>query len=152
MAALDALVHGDDFCSRDGNITLLLRVAAVHVVYNMNRSQVLWFGQLVTHNPGIMVHLRSNLIPDKEEMVRYSDEVINDDYVPLLKIQTLHLQAVERTLDDLVPPLDKDNPAASLTPWLKDVRMSQNAITSVISLPSQNSMRVNARYGNILFK
>lgn len=67
-SSLDALVHGDRFNSVDGNISLLTRVAALHVAYQMNRSQVLLFGQLVALYPGIMVHL-SKVEHDKNEMV-----------------------------------------------------------------------------------
>ena len=88
----------------DGNITLIHRIAALHVIYEMNRSQVLWFGELVALSP------------------------------------------VEQALINLVPPLDKENPASSLTPWLNEVRLSQNAITSIIDLPSQCGLRVESRY------
>lgn len=58
----------------------------------------------------------------------------------------LHLCAVEQALDGLVPPLDKDNPASSLIPWLNEVRISQGAITSIINLPSQSETRIKSRY------
>ncbi len=53
----------------DGNITLIHRIAALHIVYEMNRSQVLWFGQLVAHSPEVMTRLTKENICDKEEMV-----------------------------------------------------------------------------------
>ena len=54
----------------DGNVTLLDRVAALHVVYQINKSQILWFGQLVAHSPGIMFHLRNEKdYCDSNEMV-----------------------------------------------------------------------------------
>ena len=53
----------------DGNITLIYRIAALHVVYEMNRSQVLWFGELVTLSPEIMISLATESIRNKEEMV-----------------------------------------------------------------------------------
>ena len=54
----------------DDNVTLMQRIAALHVVYQLNKPQVLWFGQLVTHSPGIMVHLRTKSnFSDKTEMV-----------------------------------------------------------------------------------
>lgn len=68
-SALDGLVHGDNYCTRDGNITLIHRIAALHIVYEMNRSQVLWFGQLVAHSPEVMVGLNREAICDKEDMV-----------------------------------------------------------------------------------
>lgn len=63
-------MHGDEFCSVDGNISLLTRVAALHVVYHMSRSQVLWFGQLVALQPEALVHLKKESVCDKSEMVR----------------------------------------------------------------------------------
>jgi hypothetical protein len=67
--ALDALVHGDGFCSVDGNTTLLHRVAALHVVDHMNLSQILWFSQLVSLSPGVMVHLNTADASNRDEMV-----------------------------------------------------------------------------------
>jgi hypothetical protein len=52
-----------------------------------------------------------------------------------LLFKILHLVAVEQAFKSLVPPLDKSDPACNLIPWLNEVRASQNAITSVISLP-----------------
>jgi hypothetical protein len=67
--ALDALVHGDGFCSVDGNTTLLHRVAALHVVDHMNLSQIWWFSQLVSLSPGVMVHLNTSDVSNRDEMV-----------------------------------------------------------------------------------
>ncbi len=53
----------------DGNITLIHRIAALHIVYEMYKSQILWFGQLMAHSPEIMVQLTKENICDKEEMV-----------------------------------------------------------------------------------
>ena len=53
----------------DGNITLLHRIAALHVVDQMNLSQIMWFSQLVSLSPGIMVHLNATNVSDKDEMV-----------------------------------------------------------------------------------
>lgn len=54
----------------DGHITLVHRIAALHVVHEMCLSQVLWFGQLVAHSPGIMVHLKKDDVSDKTDMVK----------------------------------------------------------------------------------
>lgn len=56
----------------DGNITLVHRIAALHVVYQMNNSQIMWFGQLVSLFPGLMVHLKMANVSDKDEMVHYN--------------------------------------------------------------------------------
>ena len=70
--SLEALILGDDFCSIDGNVTLIDRISAIHVTYQMNQSQIMWFGQLVSLYPGIMVHLLNKCAPDKGEMVAMS--------------------------------------------------------------------------------
>ena len=67
--ALNALVHGK-VLSTERNVPLISRIAAVHVIYNMSKSQILWFGELVSHDPGILVHLRKkHSIMDENEMV-----------------------------------------------------------------------------------
>ena len=53
----------------DGNITLIHRVSALHVVDKMNTSQILWFSQLVSLSPGIMIHLKRTDVSCKTEMV-----------------------------------------------------------------------------------
>lgn len=53
----------------DGNITVIHRITALHIVYEMNKSQVLWFGQLVAQSPEVMISLTPENICDKEEMV-----------------------------------------------------------------------------------
>ena len=70
--ALNALVHGKDLSTKR-NVLLISRIAAVHVIYNMNKSQALWFGELVSNDPGILVHLRKkHPIKDENEMVYIS--------------------------------------------------------------------------------
>lgn len=53
----------------DGSVTLIHRIAALHVVYDRNRPQVLWFGQLVTLSPEVMIYLHSDNISRGDEMV-----------------------------------------------------------------------------------
>ena len=67
--ALDSLVHGDMFCSVDGNINLINRISALHVVYHINESKILWFSLLLSLSPGIMVHLKTTDVSDRTEMV-----------------------------------------------------------------------------------
>ena len=127
----------------DGNITLIHRIAVLHIIYEMNRSQVLWFGQLVAYSPEIMIHLNRDKVYSKEEMVLHAANMMYK--ITIIFIQILHLCAVKQALANLDPPLDKDNPASSLTPWLNEVRVAQNAITSIINLPSQSAIRVESR-------
>ena len=67
--ALDKMVHNDDFSSVGGQDTLIRRIAALHVVYMFNKSQIMWFGQLVSQKPGIMLTLKDKQSPDTSEMV-----------------------------------------------------------------------------------
>ncbi len=53
----------------DGSVTLIHRIAALHIVYEMNKSQVLWFGQLVALSPEVMIYLHSDNISHGDEMV-----------------------------------------------------------------------------------
>ena len=62
----------------------------------------------------------------------------------------LHLFAVKKALDDLKPPMEKDDVADHLTPWLNDLRLSQNAIDTILSLPPRNAMLENARFEHII--
>lgn len=68
-SALNALVHGDGYGSVDGHISLNHRISTLHVVYQMNVSVILWFGQLVAFFPGILNQLKEEMICDKSEMV-----------------------------------------------------------------------------------
>ena len=63
------MVHDDDFSSMDGHDILIRRIAALHVVYMFSKSQVMWFGQLVSQKPGIMLSLKDKQSPDTSEMV-----------------------------------------------------------------------------------
>ena len=67
--ALNALLHGDNFCSIDGNVTLIGRVASLHLVYQQNQVQVMWFGLLTAHSPRSMLNIRIEEVREKSEMV-----------------------------------------------------------------------------------
>ena len=62
----------------------------------------------------------------------------------------LHQFAAVKALDDLKPPLRKDNITDHLTPWLNDLRLSRNAIDTILSLPPCNATLENARFENTL--
>ena len=64
------MVHDDDFSSIHGHDALINRVAALHVVYILSKSQIMWFGQLVSQIPSIMISLRDKQSPDTSEMVQ----------------------------------------------------------------------------------
>ena len=61
----------------------------------------------------------------------------------------LHLYAVDQALGSLELPLSKkeaeDKEKKTLTQWLDKCRVSQNAINSILSLPSQSQLAKSAR-------
>ena len=57
----------------------------------------------------------------------------------------LHLYAVEIMLTKLEPPMERDKLAEHLLPWLNDLRLSHNAIDSILSLPPYNEVLERAR-------
>ena len=63
--------------------------------------------------------------------------------------QVLHLHAVNHALGRLNPPLSKneseDKEKDVLTSWLSKLRLSQNAIDSILNLPSQTELANRAR-------
>lgn len=63
------MVIGEEFGCVNEEMDLLQRIAALHVLYHKNRAQILWFGQLVGHSPGIMVHMTEDMIHSQHEMV-----------------------------------------------------------------------------------
>ena len=94
--------------------TLFSRVVAVHVAYQDCQRELLWFGRLTTHLPGILVKL--------------SDVPHNPNRLEL------HLHAVQVALDnDLTPPLSVQN-KQNLHVWLVWMQLCQNAIDSILTL------------------
>jgi hypothetical protein len=43
------------------------------------------------------------------------------------------------------PPLQKDNPNPNLTQWLNHIRLSRNAIESILELKSSSELVLKAR-------
>ena len=94
--------------------TLFSRVVAVHVAYQDCQRELLWFGRLTTHLPGILVKL--------------SDVPHNPDRLEL------HLHAVQVALDnELTPPLTVQN-KQNFPVWLVWMQLCQNAIDSILTL------------------
>ena len=48
------VVKSPDFSTIDGNVSLIGRIAAVHVVFRESCECIHWFGQLTSHKPGIL--------------------------------------------------------------------------------------------------
>ena len=57
-------------CSVFQHKSLTSMIAALHLAYGLNKSQILWFNQLVSHSPSIMYSLQG-MFPSKDlpEMV-----------------------------------------------------------------------------------
>ena len=65
------VVKSQDFSTIDANISLIDRIAAVHVVYQTNCESIHWFGQLTFHSPGILEGLAESI----KQTTGYEDEV-----------------------------------------------------------------------------
>ena len=52
--ALNQLTCGAPFCSVDGNRSLTDRICTLHVVHEMHKSELLWFGQLTQQVPSVV--------------------------------------------------------------------------------------------------
>ena len=52
---------------------------------------------------------------------------------------------MDKLLDDLQPPLNKDQLNKNLVPWLNDLRMCQNTVNSILSLTSQSQWVENLK-------
>ena len=63
------MVHNEEFSSMDGHDTLIRRIASLHVVYMFSKPQIMWFGQLVSQKPSILLALKDKQSPDTSEMV-----------------------------------------------------------------------------------
>ena len=58
------------------NATLIGHIATLHVVYQVNKGQVLWFGQLARYNPGAIVSLTNDEVRDSTEMVNICSTIL----------------------------------------------------------------------------
>ena len=140
-----------EFASIDGNISLMGRIAAVHVVYRETSQCIHWFGQLTSHRPGIL----DGLVKSTEQTAGQDDCMVlthTHRYVSChcISYQMLHLYAVERILSDLKPPIDvkrvsEYSPEQSLRVWLKSLREMSNAIESTLSLHSDHPIALRSR-------
>ena len=110
MDALHTVVTSPELASKSQS--LLSRVAAVHVAYYHCQQEIMWFGQLTTHKPGILAKLR-----DIEHGVQME----------------LHLRAVHEVLQGLKPPLNQ-NDKHQISKWLTDVQLLRNTIDSILAL------------------
>lgn len=57
------------FGTIDGEMSLIERIAALHTLYHKYRTEILWFGQLVGHCPGVIANLTKDSIHNRHEMV-----------------------------------------------------------------------------------
>ena len=65
--ALDAVVRC--YCAHAPEDTLISRITALHVEYQLTETNLFWFGQLMSHNPGVLVTLDKMNTVDENEMV-----------------------------------------------------------------------------------
>ena len=75
------MICHEDFRSICDQDTLTRRIAALHVVYMFSKSQIMWFGQLVSQKPGIMLALKDKKSPDISEMVDTFHWLEQNDFV-----------------------------------------------------------------------
>ena len=61
--AIQAIIAGPDLTT--GSPSLLSRLVAVHVAYQDSKKEIMWFGQITSHIPGILTQL-GNAIGTKE--------------------------------------------------------------------------------------
>ena len=73
---LDAMTGAPGLCSMDGHESLIRKIIAVHLVYRQCRSEVLQFGQLVLHRPGILKSLSDMSLSDRAGLVSVLSESI----------------------------------------------------------------------------
>ena len=59
-----------DFGIKDGSVSLVARIAAVHVVFREYSECIYWFGQLTSHNPGILQGIFQSVGKAADTMVR----------------------------------------------------------------------------------
>ena len=52
---------------------------------------------------------------------------------------------MDKALDDLKPPMEPNEVDDHLLPWLNDLRLSQNTIATILSLPPRNTMLEEVR-------
>jgi hypothetical protein len=130
VAAIDGIVTGPDFKRSITSFVSLL--AAVHVVYHNFQQEIMWFGQLTTHIPGILVHLL--------QIVKH------DPYC--MKLQ---LHAVKVAIDnELQIPIEVENRQYIPQMFIK-LQLCQNIIDSILSLSSSsNDFGQEIRYIYIL--
>ena len=52
------------------NMSLIQRIAALHVLFHKYRSEILWFGQLVGRFPALIVTITEDIVRNQHEMVQ----------------------------------------------------------------------------------
>ena len=109
------------------------RICTLHVVYEIHKSELLWFGQLTQQIPSIVLSMHP--VNSPETMVDFLISLhvyITHHLTSLVKV--LHLRAVENAFQYLEPPILKDE--STLQKWMRDVQKSQNAVDSILLLPT----------------
>uniref|UniRef100_A0A1X7TWB5 RZ-type domain-containing protein n=1 Tax=Amphimedon queenslandica TaxID=400682 RepID=A0A1X7TWB5_AMPQE len=113
--SLNAIVTGPDFSPHNSLLSLLL---AVHVVYHEYEQEIMWFGQLTSHIPGILILLLQD-----------EDYNCHDFDLPLLTVM-LFIGPDNLALP-LVPHQRKNIPER-----LVKLQLCQNSIDTILTLGS----------------
>ena len=103
--------------------SLLHQMVAVHVAYYHCQQEIMWFGQLTAHKPGILAKL--------------------EDIEHGIQMQ-LHLRAVQEVLEDLKPPLEQNN-KHQFAKWLTDIQRLQNSVESILAIKSKSILTKELR-------
>jgi hypothetical protein len=117
VRAIDTIVTGPEFAR--SITTFISLLAAIHVVYHSYEQEIMWFGQLTTHIPGILIHLSN---------IEYDAHCID-----------LQLQAVKIAIkNELKLPLvvSETEDHRYIPVMLIKLHLCQNTIDSILSLPS----------------
>ena len=126
--ALDVIIKGPGLSPLAPSSThspLLWHVAAVHVAFHHCRQELLWFNQLTSHMPGVLVKLQD---------ITHSEKRLQ-----------LHLHAVKIAIEDTLSPLLYSKGGKHIPQWLVNVQLCRNAIDSILTLAQDTPLAASVR-------
>ena len=74
------IVRSPDFGIVGGDVSLIGRIAAVHVVYRECCECIYWFGQLTSHSPGVL----EGLVQSVGETTGIDNCMVRATYTPFI--------------------------------------------------------------------
>ncbi|XP_019853235.1 PREDICTED: E3 ubiquitin-protein ligase RNF213-like [Amphimedon queenslandica] len=122
--SLIALINGPDLSPHK---SLLSFLAAVHVVYNEYQKDIMWFGQLTAHSPGILLQLAR-------------EDFCDCQYFKL----PLYAVKVSISPDNLALPLTPEK-RGFIRQRLVKLQLCQNSIDSILTLAPNNEFTQEIR-------